>query len=197
MIQSKSTKLKRGVELSLNGTSVWVELDSGGDCVFVCWQKTRDVTKGDVFEWVVREELKPEAKARQGIQAKPKTLSKDEKVSKSGLNDFFDLMADKIPFNCQECFKPLYAHNKFAKRAVCCHIIPKSLFPTVATVEDNILFMGCDLLGVCNCHSIFDSNIENRIKMKIYPTALRQFNKFRHLLTDKELIKACKYLNIT
>jgi hypothetical protein len=196
MIQ-QSTKIKRGVEMSLNGTSVWCELDSGGDCVFICHQQTRDVTKGDTFELVVREELKPATKARKGIIPKPKSLSKEEKVGKDSLNEFFKQMALKLPFHCMNCKRPLYAANNFAKRCVTAHIMKKSDFPSIATNEHNILFLGADIIGVCSCHDEFDSYVEKRISMPIYQTAvIRYVNHLAEHLTEKERIKAEKYLGI-
>lgn len=194
-INRVSAKLKRGQQFIYNGQTVYIELEKSFGNVLVCDNEERRLE--DTYFEVKRSELEPMNKARTSIQAKPKVLTKSEKVSKDGLNEFFDRIALKIPFNCQECRRPLYAMNKFARRSVSCHILPKSQFPSIATNEDNILFMGADLLGICRCHDTFDSNIESRIRMKIYPIALKQFTKFRHLLTDKELIKACKYLNIT
>lgn len=189
-----SQKLKRGVPMIYNGQTVYIELEKSFGNVLVCDNEERRLE--DAYFEVKRSELEPMNKARTGIQSKPKTLTKSEKVSKDGLNEFFDRMSLKMPFNCMNCMKPLYAHNKFAKRTVCAHIIEKSKFPSVADLESNILFLGADLLGICDCHDRWDSNIETRIKMKVYPLALKRFELFKHFLTDKELQKAGKYLNI-
>lgn len=193
-IDRVSSKIKRGTEFLYQGKSVWVELEQSFGNVLVCDNELRRLE--DTYFQVKRSELDDVRKGRTAIQAKPKTLSKDEKVSKDGLNEFFDRIALKIPFNCMNCMKPIYAHNKFAKRTVCAHIIEKSKFPSVANLESNILFLGADILGICDCHDRWDSNIETRIKMKIYPLALKRFELFKHLLTDKELQKAGKYLNV-
>lgn len=194
MIQRVSAKLKRGVQMFYNGQPVWIELEQQFGNVLVCDNEERELT--DNYFSVKRSELEAINKPHTTIKSKPKTLTKSEKVSKDTMNEFFDKMATKIPFNCMNCMKPLYAHNKFAKRSVCAHIIEKSKFPFVADLEENILFLGSDLLGICDCHDSWDRNIETRIKMKVYPLALKRFELFKHLLTDKELNKAAKYLNI-
>ena len=127
------------------------------------------------------------------IKSKPVTEAKKSK--KSALDEFFDRVALKIPFNCENCSRPLYATTKFFKRCVSCHLLPKSDFPSIATNEDNIVFMGVSLLGICNCHSTHDEKgAEYRSKMPIYHTALERLPKLLPHLTDKERMKVYTYL---
>ncbi len=195
---TQQTKYKRGIELSANGIPVWVELDQNGDCVFVCYQKTRDVTKGDEFVWIEREALKVANKGRSTISSKPKVLTDTEKTDKQKLDEFYSRIALRMPYNCENCLKPLYAFNKTAKRSVTCHLLPKSIFESIATDPQNIVFMGADYIGCpCNCHDRYDSNVDTRIKMPIYKVALERFEtdlKFK--LTPRELKQAFTYLNI-
>lgn len=191
------TKYKRGTELSANGIPVWVELDQNGDCVFVCYQKTRDVTKGDEFVWIEREALKQVNKGRSTITSKPKVLTEKEKTDKQKLDEFYSRIALRMPYNCENCGQPLQAFNKFAKRSCCAHILEKCNFKSIAMNEDNILFMGAGFLGGCQCHDKYDSDANTRSKMKVYQIALNRFEKIKEFLTDKELIKAYSYLNLT
>lgn len=192
------TKIKRGTELSLNGALVWCNLDQGGDCVFICHQKRMDVTKGDVFEWIPRDDLKPVKEVRAPIKKLAKNLSDEEIQNRANSNDFFDQMALKIPYYCENCGKPLYAFNKKAKRSVTAHILPKKIFKSIAIDPNNILFMGADYIGCpCNCHDRWDMNSDIRSKMPIYDMALGRFEtdlKFK--LTRTELKAAYTYLKI-
>lgn len=190
------TKFKRGTEWLLNGNSVWIELDQQTDNVFICYQKTRDVTKGDLFQWVVREDLKPINKGRSTITSKPKVLTNKEKTETEKLNDFYKKIALKAPYKCENCGQKLQAFNNFGLRSCTAHILPKAHFPSIATNEDNILFIGAGFLGGCHCHDTFDSDANTRSKMKAFPIALERFEKLKQYLTNKEIIKAQTYLSI-
>lgn len=195
MIQSNNARLKAGTEFTYNGEQVWIEHDQENGSVSVCWSKSRGLN--DYYEVVSKEDLKPVKVVRTPISNKPKKLTEKDKTDKQLMDMFYLSLHDKIPFACNECHKPLYAMNNFAKRSVSCHIIPKSLFPSVSTVEDNIIYMGVHYLGICDHHTLWDSCIENRVKMKVYQNAIHQFYNFRHLLNDEDLINAYKYLGLT
>lgn len=147
--------------------------------------------------WVSVEDISIARKVGVGIASKPKVLTGEQKVVKSELDQFYDDMAGIMPFHCVECGKPLYAMTKFAKRAVTCHILPKAYYPTIATSIHNILFMGWDILGICNDHDRWDSNLETRRSMNVYPEAVDNFSKYlRHELNDEDFISACDYLGL-
>jgi hypothetical protein len=108
-------------------------------------------------------------------------------------------MAAQSPENCMECGMPLNAYTTFSQRCITAHILPKNddCFPTLATNPDNIFFLGAALLGWCTCHDLWDSNIDNRVKMKVYSFAVNQYHKkLKRLLTGEEQVRAEKYLNI-
>lgn len=133
----------------------------------------------------------------QTIANKVKVPTTAQNEAKNSINQFFDKMALKIPFNCENCGKPLYANNKFAKRCITAHILPKSEFPSISTNENNIIYLGCDLLGICDCHDRWDKQgSANRVTMKVYDKALANFEFLKPHLTDHELVKAYTYLNL-
>lgn len=107
---------------------------------------------------------------------------------------FFESLT--IPERCEECNQVLLAFNNFGRRCVSAHILPKSTFKSVAKHPDNILFLGSGILGGCRCHDTYDSCIENRKSMRVYETALSRLEGFKHLLTDKEIVMAEKYLGL-
>lgn len=193
-IPSVSAKLKRSSNpYNHKGETVYINLDRMDGTVSV----SREFNSYDIFD-VLKEDLSPVRKLGSSIQAKPKVLTAEKKVVKNDLNAFYDEMAIDMPFNCANCNKPLYAFTKFGKRACTAHLLPKSLFPSIATNKYNIKFLGCGLLGVCDCHSQYDANLEERKKLKIYDEAVKIFAvHLRHELNDEDLISACKYLGIS
>ena len=191
-INNRYAKLKRCTEFEFNGQTVWVEHDENG-LVNVCDSAALALT--DNYFVVNRSELKPVFKGRNGIAAKPQTA--EQRAHRNDLDTFFISLEESIPFDCQNCRKPLYAVNRKFKRGVCAHILPKAEFESVAMNPLNILFLGWDLIGVCNCHDAWDrQGREHRSKMKCYDQAIRQFELFKHELTPHELVKAYDYLNI-
>lgn len=121
---------------------------------------------------------------------------KRKPVKKSGdeYKEFFESLT--IPERCEECNQVLLAFNNFGRRCVSAHILNKASFKSVAKHPDNILYLGASILGACSCHNFYDSCIENRKSMRVYKVALARLESFKHLLTDKELVMAEKYLGI-
>lgn len=191
-----NTQIKRGVEMLLNGQSVWANHDPGGDNVFVCLQKTQDVNKGDEFLWVVREDLKPVRKIRTGISAKPKALTEAKKSFKQELNVFFASQLLQCHDACEECGASFLSYTMEQARGLIAHILPKNEkhgFPDVAIHPQNRMFLGTK----CGHHARWDNlGAKERTEMKVYPLAIERFNQFKSLLTEADLIRACKYLNI-
>jgi len=192
------TKLKKGTPLKITSTgeSVWLASNEikNKAYYFICWGQSFEIE--DRYErWLIEDlELVRETTKYSLKNTAPK-VSPEKKEKRNDLNDFFDLMANDIPFACMECGKPLYAVNKFFKRAVTCHIFPKSEFPSIATNKDNIFFLGFDLIGVCNHHAEWDNRgSEKRKTMKVLNIACERLQLLKPFLTEGELIKAWKYL---
>lgn len=146
------------------------------------------------FASFLPDELKLVTKGKTPISKAQKKLTEKEKSDKQLMNEFFDSLDCTI--YCQECEVPLIAYTKFGKRSCCAHIVEKSTIESVKRNHYNIMFLGAAYLGGCMCHDLWDSNIESRMKMKIYPKALKQFELFKHNLTSAELIKCYEYLGI-
>jgi hypothetical protein len=194
-----NTKPKRGAAFfdTQKNQNVWLYILKAGNVGLVSTDQTfEDVDQ--LYDAKLGDLRESNKKTVPSITSKPKALDTSEKEDKKTVNDFFDKVGLKIPFHCQECRKPLYAFSKKAKRSVSAHILPKSVFESVKTNPDNIIFLGASYIGCpCDCHTYYDYSVENRIKMKIYPVVLERFEmKLKHLLTDRELIQAYEYLNI-
>lgn len=195
-MQTNNTKLKAGTEFNYHGETVWVEHDQENGNVSVCWNKARGLN--DYYEVVKKDDLKPVNKGRSTIKQVVRPVSPEERAQRESRNEFFDRMALKVPFHCQNCGKPLHAYNKKAKRCVTAHILPKANFASIETDEANIFFIGADFIGCpCNCHDRWDMNVDIRITMNVYPIALDRFkNDLKFKLTPGELKQAYTYLNI-
>jgi hypothetical protein len=128
-------------------------------------------------------------------KAKPKgeTITQAEKEFKKELNVFFASQTLVMPFLCDNCKQPLHAFTAFEKRCCIAHILEKKKFTTVAVHPQNKLFL-CAKGG---CHHKYDnSTAKERSEMNIYPLAVERYNNFKELLTEAEIVKAEKYLNI-
>lgn len=137
-----------------------------------------------------------------GLNKKPKPLTEKQVNDKKDMNSFFDSLADKIPFNCTNCRKPLYALTKFVKRCVCSHILPKEIFKTIAIDPDNIDFLGCDFVGCpCDCHDRWGKNVESRMHKdmaRAYERALKRYHeKLKFKIPSHQIGAAEEYLGIT
>jgi hypothetical protein len=138
-------------------------------------------------------------KQRTAIASGKKALTPEQATEKQQLNAFFSLMAEIAPFKCMNCGKFMFAVNKAAIRAITCHIVPKSIFPELATDPDNVVFMGVYAFGSeCDHHAIWDYSVENRVKMAIYPLVIkRYYEKLRDKLSEAKQQLADEYLGIT
>lgn len=81
---------------------------------------------------------------------------------------------------CQECGIPIHNPTKWNVA----HILPKAIFFSVRTSDDNILYL-CRTNG---CHSRFDSNWSTAQKMKVWPIALGKVGRFIHLVKERHKI---------
>lgn len=125
---------------------------------------------------------------------KTKEIKRKPLKPKDEYKEFFESLV--IPERCEECNQQLLAFNNFGRRCCSAHILPKSSFKSVAKRPDNILYLGASVLGGCACHNKFDNCVDSRKSMRVYEIALTRLESFKHLLTDKELVMAEKYLGI-
>lgn len=194
MIQTKP-RHKRGAEFIHipTGETVYLYIIRNDETYIVSFDKNLN----EVFEAKLSD-LKP-AKPLQvsSISNKPKVSTEGQKNERNAMNEFFAQVALRMPFNCAECGKPLYASTKVGKRAASAHILPKAKFESVAMDENNIFFLGAAYIGQCGCHDRWDANVDSRIKMKVYDVAIWRFEKYlKAKLTPEELKAAYTYLNI-
>jgi hypothetical protein len=175
------------------GKNVWLYIVKSDTSYLVC----------DSFEfsleanfWEVHpDDLEEYRKPRNPI-SKNKKASPEEKVFRDDLSDFFNRQIQRMPARCENCNQPLFGYAEEKKKFVVAHILPKSPnygFPDVAAIDDNCMFLGT----YCGCHPAWDNrDSAARTTMDCYPIAIQRFNTFVNLLSDRDKIRAAKYLGI-
>lgn len=187
-------KPKKGAEFIITESteSVWLFHITDSNTYTV--SKTKDFKK--VFNINISK-LRPAPKVRKPIGNKPKPLTKEEKQFKADLNVFYAEALNELPDNCQECNAPLGCLSAWDARCCTAHILEKNIehgFPTIACHPANKLFLG---KKNCCCHDRYDKKgAEFRSKMKVYPVVLAAFEILKEDLSDHDIIRAKKYLNI-
>lgn len=113
------------------------------------------------------------------IYSIPKTTDKNKarrKEQRAGYGDFFEKHVSKIineGLHCQECGAKLQGLT-----GEVAHILGKAKSPEVATNDDNVLYL-CFWNG---CHANFDSSLEKRQDMRVFPIALKNYNTLKSKL---------------
>lgn len=127
--------------------------------------------------------------------SKVKVRSKYSKVKKvlpkkdyDALKAYFEYHSTK-KWNptCENCGYPLQDMNK----KNCAHIVPKSIFRSVATNLDNEMDL-CTTFdredGKTGCHEQYDASWEVAVEMPVFEIARSRFEKFRHLIEEQHKI---------
>jgi len=87
---------------------------------------------------------------------------------------------DRVCWNCNADLSRLSRDEMFSCVA---HVLPKSIFPSVATHPDNYMILG----RYCNCHGQYDSSWENASKMPIFKEAIDRF-----VIMEPEVVERSK-----
>lgn len=192
---SKS-KPKRGAAYIASGHPVWLYRIIKDNLYLVCYDQKFSL--GAHYAEVNPSNLLPVRKVRKPIGNNKKSLTPEERKFKDDLNDFYEEALNELPDNCQECGEPLGCLSAWDARCCTAHLLPKSEesgFPSIACHPANRIFLG---KKNCSCHTRYDNRDGSfRSTMKIYQAVLAAFEILKDHLTEKEIIKAKKYLNIT
>lgn len=94
------------------------------------------------------------------------------------LEDWFNMVADEIKKNpfCMEC--GAFIKEKYYRHASA-HILPKSIFKSVATNKYNFLILGAS----CGCHHAFDNGFATQ--MEVFKQAKARFDLFKNEVKEK------------
>lgn len=191
-----NTRPKRKHEFIIieTGQQVYLDRIQNANIYFVC--DSPALSLDDNYFPIDVSLLKEATQKRTGISAKPKALTEANKSFKKELNIFFASQLLECPDKCEECEASFYGYTQEQLRGLIAHILPKNEkhgFPDVAIHPLNRMFLGTK----CGHHARWDNlGAKERKEMKVYKVAIERFNQFKSLLSEADLIRANKYLNL-
>lgn len=103
------------------------------------------------------------------------------KKEREGYSDFFMKHVSLIKSErrkCAECGFPLKGNLSEV-----CHILPKSFFKSIATNDENVLYM-CGMYSDNGCHDKFDGSTEQLQEMTIFKIAQEKVKKLLEIVTE-------------
>jgi hypothetical protein len=119
----------------------------------------------------------------QKVSAKKKALNNGSMYSEDKeLENWFLERRKEMCTYCAECGKHTFKNNDKQYKWSICHLLPKSIFESVATHKDNCIFL-CWLH-----HQELDSSWDNAKKMFIWDEVKYKVQSFLHLVTEKHKI---------
>lgn len=112
--------------------------------------------KKDLRFWVITpEKVKKEVHQPKRKPIAPIGKKKKERLKNEGSEvDTFRIVWEETPHVCQECWKPIhnaFINNKLIKPQCFPHKLPKSMFPKLRLLKENI-WLVCSI----DCHHKFD-----------------------------------------
>lgn len=120
--------------------------------------------------------------------AKKKEKEIKEKAERGGeptdLQKWYTEIMNREDKICWNCGINLSHYNKQDWHACVAHVLPKSLFPSIATHPSNFMILG----KWCNCHGVYDSNWGSASRMKIFKEAVDRFTELEPFILEKHRI---------
>lgn len=86
---------------------------------------------------------------------------------------------------CENCEAPIPAFSEEARFSAQAHILPKSIFSSVATHPMNRLHLG-NQYG-CGCHNLYDLSFHHAGSMPVFSLALERFTLFAPAIHHSEV----------
>ena len=140
----------------------------------------------DEIKEKVQSQKKETAKKRnQRIASKLKALPENIEMADKHIrqNEWYINQRGRMVGRCCNCGKSSPKNNdKYFKWGIM-HILPKSLFPSVAMDDDNWV-EGCIL-----CHTEFDKSLEGASKMPMFKLAVAKYEKFKNKILETHKFK--------
>lgn len=120
----------------------------------------------------------PQVEKLKALTAKNKTLK-----------SWFDEQIKQCPTHCENCKGKIIIPPDITKRAAIAHILQKKLFKSVATNEQNRVFL------CLQCHQNFDNKGNDyAASMPVSKIAKQRFSTFKDLIAEEEKKHIPKYL---
>lgn len=107
-------------------------------------------------------------------------------LGSSELQKYYSFHIVESPvFFCENCGDAVSLSNFDFAVSHQAHIIPKSIFKSVASILDNHLVL-CGKGTANQCHAEYDSNWEKASRMPVMQLAIVRFTTFMHLIDANE-----------
>lgn len=103
-------------------------------------------------------------------------------MEEESLSDFFKRHIGIIKSDnrkCQECGERLSG-----QASEIAHILPKGVYKSMATVDENVLYL-CGHMSDNDCHSEFDSSNSNAQNMNVFEQAREVVFSLKELCTER------------
>lgn len=101
------------------------------------------------------------------------------KEGESSLSDWYEERLKQTSGRCVECGCRIVFNEKMKFWSIC-HLLPKNLFPSIATNKDN-------WIELCNeCHTRYDDSWMNVLEMRILNLILVKYQLFKDCIADDE-----------
>lgn len=109
-------------------------------------------------------------------RGRSKKAQERREAQREGYTEFYEKHvrnARKVRL-CENCGTRLRGHiSEIA------HILPKNLFKSVATNDDNVLYLGSGMFSNCSCHDDYDYSWSKAKEMPVWELAKKRFNLFK------------------
>ena len=121
------------------------------------------------------------------ISKKKQKRDKEERDARNGedteLQKWYKRIIASEEMTCWNCNADLGRLSRDEMFSCVAHVLPKSIFPSVATHHHNYMILG----RYCNCHGQYDSSWENASKMPIFKEAIDRF-----IIMEPEILERSK-----
>lgn len=100
-----------------------------------------------------------------------------------GIQEWYKYQISIMPSHCENCGAYLNKNAPWGPKAYICHIIPKRIFKSVQTNDDNVWY-GCIM-----CHTNYDNSGSDKIsKMSVISLIKERFKLFKDNIIEKNEI---------
>lgn len=119
------------------------------------------------------------------MKKQSKAARERRKKHREGFTEFYEKHA-------QMARKQRYCENCGARLrgviAEVAHILPKQLFKSVATNDNNVLYLGSSFTSNCNCHDLYDSSWSKAKSMPVWEIAVERFKRMEEDIEENSFM---------
>lgn len=126
------------------------------------------------------------------MKRQTKKASERRKTEREGYADFFLKHAEiaRKRRTCDNCGAKLVGHVSEVA-----HILPKQVFKSVATNDNNVVYLGSAAFSNCTCHDEYDSSWSKAKKMPVWKTILDKYLLLKGEVEETHLWKILNHFD--